>query len=106
MTIAVIRRKTHLVHIDHITVGSVAPIRVQSMTNTDTADAQSTAAQVKELADAGSELVRITVNSPEAAAKVAEIRLRLADMGCSVPLVGDFHFNGAKRLSRLCQSFS
>jgi len=98
MTVAVVRRKTHLVHIDHITVGSAAPIRVQSMTNTDTADAQSTAAQVKELADAGSELVRITVNSPEAAAKVAEIRQRLVDMGCNVPLVGDFHFNGDRLL--------
>ena len=98
MTMAVLRRKTHLVQIENITVGSNAPIRVQSMTNTDTADAENTAIQVKELADAGSELVRLTVNSPEAAAKVAEIRQRLNDMGCGVPLVGDFHFNGDRLL--------
>lgn len=98
MTMAVLRRKTHLVQIENITVGSNAPIRVQSMTNTDTADAENTAIQVKELADAGSELVRLTVNSPEAAAKVAEIRQRLNDMGCDVPLVGDFHFNGDRLL--------
>lgn len=98
MTMAVLRRKTHLVQIENITVGSNAPIRVQSMTNTDTADAENTVIQVKELADAGSELVRITVNSPEAAAKVAEIRQRLNDMGCDVPLVGDFHFNGDRLL--------
>ena len=71
---------------------------VQSMTNTDTADAQATADQVFALADAGSELVRITVNSPEAAAAVAEIRQRLDDRGCDVPLVGDFHFNGDRLL--------
>lgn len=98
MTMAVLRRKTHLVQIENITVGSNAPIRVQSMTNTDTADAENTAIQVKELADAGSELVRLTVNCPEAAAKVAEIRQRLNDMGCDVPLVGDFHFNGDRLL--------
>lgn len=98
MTMAVLRRKTHLVQIENITVGSNAPIRVQSMTNTDTADAENTAIQVKELADAGSELVRLTVNSPEAAAKVAEIRQRLNDMGCDVPIVGDFHFNGDRLL--------
>lgn len=98
MTMAVLRRKTHLVQIENITIGSNAPIRVQSMTNTDTADAENTAIQVKELADAGSELVRLTVNSPEAAAKVAEIRQRLNDMGCDVPLVGDFHFNGDRLL--------
>lgn len=98
MTFALIRRNTHLVQIENITVGSDAPIRVQSMTNTDTADALKTAIQAKELADAGSELVRITVNSPEAASKVAEIRQRLMDMGCNVPLVGDFHFNGDRLL--------
>ncbi|MDK4539035.1 flavodoxin-dependent (E)-4-hydroxy-3-methylbut-2-enyl-diphosphate synthase, partial [Kingella kingae] len=106
------RRKTHQVQIDHITVGSDFPVVVQSMTNTDTADAIGTAQQVKELSDAGSEMVRITVNSPEAASKVAEIRSRLDDMGCAVPLVGDFHFNGerllaefpdcAKALSKYC----
>ncbi|MDO5059198.1 MAG: flavodoxin-dependent (E)-4-hydroxy-3-methylbut-2-enyl-diphosphate synthase [Neisseria sp.] len=93
------RRRTHQVQIDHITVGSDAPVVVQSMTNTDTADAAATAQQVKELADAGSEMVRITVNSPEAAAKVAEIRSRLDDMGCAVPLIGDFHFNGERLLA-------
>lgn len=96
-----IRRQTHQVRIGHLTVGSGAPIVVQSMTNTDTADAAGTARQVKELSDAGSEMVRITVNSPEAAAKVAEIRSRLNDMGCNTPLVGDFHFNG----ERLLQEF-
>ncbi len=95
------RRQTHQVRIDHLTVGSDAPVVVQSMTNTDTADAAGTAQQVKELSDAGSEMVRITVNSPEAAAKVAEIRSRLDDMGCNTPLVGDFHFNG----ERLLQEF-
>lgn len=92
------RRKTHQVQIEHLFVGSDSPVVVQSMTNTDTADALGTAAQVKELADAGSEMVRITVNSPEAACKVAEIRQRLDDMGCNVPLVGDFHFNGERLL--------
>jgi (E)-4-hydroxy-3-methylbut-2-enyl-diphosphate synthase len=72
---------------------------VQSMTNTDTADAAGTAAQVAKLAAAGSELVRITVNSPEAAAQVAPIRERLDALGCAVPLVGDFHFNGHKLLA-------
>ena len=92
------RRKTHQVKIDHLTIGSEAPIIVQSMTNTDTADAQATAAQIKELADTGSEMVRITVNTPEAAAKVKEIRNRLNDQNCFVPLVGDFHFNGERLL--------
>ncbi|VEJ21267.1 flavodoxin-dependent (E)-4-hydroxy-3-methylbut-2-enyl-diphosphate synthase [Neisseria animaloris] len=95
------RRNTYQVEIDHITVGSDAPVVVQSMTNTDTADAEGTAKQVKELSDAGSEMVRITVNSPEAASKVAEIRQRLDDMGCNTPLIGDFHFNG----ERLLQEF-
>ena len=67
------RRQTHQVQIDHLIVGSDAPVVVQSMTNTDTVDAEATALQVKELSDAGSEMVRITVNSPEAASKVAEI---------------------------------
>ena len=93
------RRTTHQVQIDHITVGSGSPVVIQSMTNTDTADAAATAQQVKELADAGSEMVRITVNSPEAASQVAEIRQRLDDMGCAVPLIGDFHFNGERLLA-------
>ena len=99
MTSSLQRRQTHQVQIEHITVGSNAPVVVQSMTNTDTADAMGTAQQVKELADAGSEIVRITVNSPDAAAKVAEIRQRLDDMGCNTPLIGDFHFNGERLLA-------
>ena len=82
-----------------VTVGGGAPVVVQSMTNTDTADAIGTAIQVQGLAQAGSELVRITVNSPEAAREVAAIREQLDRMNCSVPLVGDFHFNGHKLLS-------
>lgn len=98
MTLSGVRRKTYQVKIEQVVIGSDAPVRVQSMTNTDTADAELTANQVKALADAGSELVRITVNTPQAAAKVAEIRQRLNDMGCNVPLVGDFHFNGDRLL--------
>jgi (E)-4-hydroxy-3-methylbut-2-enyl-diphosphate synthase len=80
---------------DHVvTIGGDAPVRVQSMTNTDTVDAIGTAIQVKELAQAGSELVRITVNTPEAAAEVPAIREQLDRMGINVPLVGDFHYNG------------
>ncbi|VVE46044.1 4-hydroxy-3-methylbut-2-en-1-yl diphosphate synthase [Pandoraea morbifera] len=82
-----------------VTVGGDSPIRVQSMTNTDTADAIGTAIQVKELAQAGSELVRITVNTPEAAAAVPAIRDQLDRMGVTVPLVGDFHYNGHKLLA-------
>ena len=93
------RRRTHQVQIDHLIVGSDAPVVVQSMTNTDTADAEATALQIKELSDAGSEMVRITVNSPEAASKVAEIRQRLDDMGYTTPLIGDFHFNGERLLA-------
>jgi (E)-4-hydroxy-3-methylbut-2-enyl-diphosphate synthase len=81
--------------IGDVTVGGGAPVVVQSMTNTDTADAQATARQVAELVDAGSELVRITVNNRASAAKVPEIRRRLAeDHGVDVPLIGDFHYNG------------
>ncbi len=77
-----------------VTIGGGAPVRVQSMTNTDTVDAIATAIQVKELAIAGSELVRITVNTPEAAAAVPHIREQLDRMGIEVPLIGDFHYNG------------
>ncbi len=77
-----------------VQVGGGAPIVVQSMTMTDTADARGTAAQCIELADAGSEMVRITVNLPEAAARVAEIKQRMLDAGCTAPLIGDFHYNG------------
>ncbi|MBR6026954.1 MAG: flavodoxin-dependent (E)-4-hydroxy-3-methylbut-2-enyl-diphosphate synthase [Neisseriaceae bacterium] len=92
------RRQTLTVQVDNINIGSNSPIVVQSMTNTDTADPVATALQVKKLADAGSELVRITVNTQEAAKAVPEIRLRLDDMGCTVPLIGDFHFNGDRLL--------
>ncbi len=85
---------------DHeVTVGGDAPVRIQSMTNTDTEDAIGTAIQVKELALAGSELVRITVNTPEAAQAVPHIREQLDRMGISVPLIGDFHYNGDRLLS-------
>jgi (E)-4-hydroxy-3-methylbut-2-enyl-diphosphate synthase len=82
-----------------VRIGGDAPVLVQSMTNTDTADAIATAIQVKELAQAGSEVVRITVNSPEAAAEVEAIRNQLDRMGVDVPLVGDFHYNGHKLLA-------
>ncbi|MEY2618013.1 MAG: putative 4-hydroxy-3-methylbut-2-en-yl diphosphate synthase (E)-butenyl [Pseudomonadota bacterium] len=82
-----------------VTVGGDAPVRVQSMTNTDTADAIATAIQVKELAVAGSEVVRITVNTPEAAQQVPYIREQLDRMGIDVPLVGDFHYNGHRLLT-------
>jgi len=82
-----------------VTIGGDAPVRVQAMTNTDTVDAVGTAIQVKELAIAGSELVRITVNTPEAAAAVPYIREQLDRMGIDVPLIGDFHYNGHRLLS-------
>ena len=88
------RRASVAVRIGAVTVGAGAPVVVQSMTNTDTADIVGSAKQVAELARAGSELVRITVNTPEAAAAVPRIRERLDMMGCAVPLVGDFHYNG------------
>ena len=82
-----------------VTIGGDAPVRIQSMTNTDTQDAIGTAIQVKELAVAGSELVRITVNTPEAAAQVPYIREQLDRMGIDVPLIGDFHYNGHRLLT-------
>ncbi len=94
------RRSSRQVAVGDVVMGGGAPIVVQSMTNTDTADAQATARQVEALARAGSELVRITVNSPEAAAQVARIRDLLAARGCTVPLVGDFHYNGHKLLTQ------
>ena len=94
------RRISRRVMVGTVAIGGGAPIVVQSMTNTDTADAAATARQVAELAAAGSELVRITVNTPEAAAQVAPIRARLDAQGCSVPLVGDFHYNGHKLLAQ------
>jgi (E)-4-hydroxy-3-methylbut-2-enyl-diphosphate synthase len=94
------RRTTRQVRVGNILVGGAAPIVVQSMTNTDTADAAATAAQVADLARAGSEIVRITVNNAEAAAQVPRIRERLDRMGINVPLVGDFHFNGHRLLTQ------
>jgi (E)-4-hydroxy-3-methylbut-2-enyl-diphosphate synthase len=88
------RRQTVPVRIRGVTVGGGHPVVVQSMTNTDTADAEATAKQVAELYNAGSELVRITVNNQQAAAQVPEIRQRLQDMCLDVPLIGDFHYNG------------
>ncbi len=93
------RRKTHLVRVGDVAIGGDAPIVVQSMTNTDTADAQKTAEQVAALAQAGSEIVRITVDRPESAAAVPRIREMLEKQGVNVPLVGDFHYNGHKLLS-------
>ena len=93
------RRRTRTVRVGGIPIGSGHPIVVQSMTNTDTADVAGTVAQVKALADAGSELVRITVNTAEAAEAVPAIRERLDAQGCGVPLIGDFHFNGHKLLA-------
>lgn len=88
------------VRVGHVVIGGGAPVVVQSMTATDTADVAATVRQVQQLAGAGSELVRITVNVPEAAAAVPEIRRRLDDAGCFVPLIGDFHFNGHVLLRR------
>ena len=83
-----------------VTIGGNAPIVVQSMTNTDTADTEATVRQVQQLAAAGSELVRITVNNEDAASQVGIIRNKLDDMGCQVPLIGDFHYNGHQLLSK------
>jgi (E)-4-hydroxy-3-methylbut-2-enyl-diphosphate synthase len=99
MTQASSRRKTLGVAVDHVRIGGGAPIVVQSMTNTDTADIEATVRQVASLARAGSELVRITVNNRESAEAVPAIRERLYAMACNVPLVGDFHFNGHKLLA-------
>ncbi len=88
------RRPSVGVKIGNVTVGGGAPVVVQSMTSTDTADAAATARQVVELARAGSEMVRVTVNVPEAAAAVPEIKARMRDAGCEAPLIGDFHYNG------------
>ncbi len=92
------RHTSRPVQVGRVTIGGTAPIVVQSMTNTDTADIAATTSQCAQLAAAGSELVRITVNSAEAAAAVPHIRDRLDALGCNVPLIGDFHFNGHKLL--------
>ena len=94
-----LKQKTVSVNINNIIIGGGAPVVVQSMTNTDTEDVVRTVKQVAELAKAGSELVRITVNTIEAAKAVPEIRQRLDKMDCHVPLIGDFHFNGHKLLT-------
>lgn len=96
---AVSRKTMRACRIGRVTVGGDAPVVVQSMTNTDTADYLLTALQTAELARAGSELVRITVNTPEAAAAVPKIREHLDRLGCDVPLIGDFHYNGHRLLS-------
>ena len=93
------RRQSVGVRVGSVTIGGTAPVVVQSMTNTDTENEIATAVQVEQLARAGSELVRITVNTAIAAQSVSAIRARLDDMGCYVPLVGDFHFNGHKLLT-------
>ena len=92
------RRPTHVVHVGNVPVGGGNPIVVQSMTDTDTADIEKTVQQVKLLTDAGSELVRVTVNNDAAAKAVPEIKRRLEDLGCNVPIIGDFHFIGHRLL--------
>src|SRR3954449_5948465 len=92
------RRRTTTVRVGGVSVGSAHPIVVQSMTNTDTADADATALQVTALAHAGSELVRVTVNNDAAARAVPEIRRKLDDLGVAVPVIGDFHYNGHQLL--------
>src|SRR5437588_3991785 len=92
--------KTVGVKVGHVQVGGGAPVVVQSMTMTDTADAKATAEQCIELAAAGSEMVRVTVNVPEAAAAVPEIKQRMLDAGCDAPLIGDFHYNGHLLLTK------
>jgi (E)-4-hydroxy-3-methylbut-2-enyl-diphosphate synthase len=94
------RRKTYAVNVGHVRVGGGAPVVVQSMTNTDTADVESTFRQTVELAEAGSEIVRWTVNVPEAAAAVPLIKKRLLEAGCAVPIIGDFHYNGHVLLTK------
>src|SRR6201984_3176289 len=94
------RRKTYGVNVGHVRVGGGAPIVVQSMTHTDTADVAATLKQTLELAEAGSEIVRWTVNVPEAAAAVPEIKKRMLEAGCQAPIIGDFHYNGHVLLTK------
>ncbi len=101
MSVSPLRRRRRQVRIGSVLIGGDAPVVVQSMTNTDTVDVAATVTQVQALANAGSELVRITVNSLEAAAAVPRIRERLDLFGCTVPLIGDFHFNGHKLLTQV-----
>ena len=97
---ASVRRNTTPVRVGNVVIGGTEPVVVQSMTNTDTADIEATSTQVAELFAAGSEIVRVTVNTPEAAAAIAPLRERLNRMGFDGPLVGDFHFNGHRLLSQ------
>ena len=94
------RHQTHAVQVGHVTIGGDAPVVVQSMTDTDTADVNRTVDQIRLLADAGSEIVRVTVNSEEAAAAIPAIYEKLAQHGCHVPIVGDFHYNGHTLLTK------
>jgi (E)-4-hydroxy-3-methylbut-2-enyl-diphosphate synthase len=94
------RRRTYAVKVGHVRVGGGAPVVVQSMTNTDTTDVESTFRQTVELAEAGSEIVRWTVNVPEAAAAVPLIKKRLLEAGCTAPIIGDFHYNGHVLLTK------
>ncbi len=94
------RRRTVAVQVGRVQVGGGAPIVVQTMTQTDTADAAATARQAIDLAEAGAELVRVTVNVPEAARAVPEIKRRMLDAGCEAPLIGDFHYNGHQLLTQ------
>ena len=93
------RRRSTRVNVGGVIIGGAEPVVVQSMTNTDTADADATALQVAALAHAGSELVRITVNNDAAAAAVPLVRRKLDDLGVGVPLIGDFHYNGHQLLT-------
>lgn len=107
MSVFSLRHQTHKVHVRYgdndVTIGADSPIRVQSMTNTSTADVEATVKQILVLHRAGSELVRLTVNTPEAARAVVRIREKLDLCGCDVPLVGDFHYNGHKLLTEVSE---
>ena len=96
----IVRKQTVGVKVGNVQIGGGAPIVIQSMTNTDTADVESTSKQIIELARAGSELVRVTVNNEESAEAVPHIRDRIEKAGCNVPIIGDFHFNGHKLLEK------
>src|SRR6187399_3126190 len=100
MHVPVRLHRTVPVRVGDVQIGGGAPVAVQSMTMTETADAVATARQCVELAEAGSELVRVTVNTPEAAAAIPEIKQRMLDAGCTAPLIGDFHYNGHLLLTR------
>jgi (E)-4-hydroxy-3-methylbut-2-enyl-diphosphate synthase len=100
MSVPVRLHRTTGVRVGRVQVGGGAPIVVQAMTMTDTADASATAAQCIELAEAGAEMVRVTVNTPEAARAVPEIKQRMQDAGCFAPLIGDFHYNGHLLLTK------